>query len=184
MTKELTIGEKIRQLRIAKGLSVPAFAAKYNLNKANLYKWESGTKPSHHEDYIELEKILFSENNKTKNMANEEEQEYKSKNKDVKSKDLHGTDKTMETVYSLAESNKTLVDSHKLLVETNANLVGMIKVMSKTTGSVAQDIQKDVYAKLDNLLEAIAEVASGKKYHSKQEALATLGKNFYESTGS
>lgn len=58
MDKELTIGQKIRVLRKAKGLSVEEFAAKHNLNKANLYKWETGTKPSDPEDFIKLENIL------------------------------------------------------------------------------------------------------------------------------
>lgn len=76
-----------------------------------------------------------------------------------------------------AESNRILVESQQKLIETNAYLV---TVKTKTTGNDDQDIPPAVHAKLDNLLEAIAEVGSGKKWHSKQEALATLGKSFYE----
>ena len=84
-----------------------------------------------------------------------------------------GGNRAMETLYSLAESNK-------VLVETNAELAGMLKsVFYKATGGYRQDIPTDVYSKLDNLLEVLAEVGSGKKWRSKEEALATLGKRFY-----
>jgi len=184
MAQQKTIGERIKAFRLSKGLSVPAFAKMYNLNKANLYKWEGGTKPSHYEDGIELEKILFSETIPNNNVLNDGEATYKTTKKSIKSKDLQNPNKAIETVYNLAESNKTLVDSHKLLVETNANLVSMIKSITKTIGDSGQDNAAGVEAKFDVLLEAIAEVAAGKRYHSKQEAVATLGKLFYARSGS
>jgi len=81
-----------------------------------------------------------------------------------------------------AESNKILAESQRQLVNTNAELVNLYK--EKSTGNAGQGNAADVEAKFDVLLEAIAEVASGKKYHSKQEAVATLGKRFYARSGS
>lgn len=81
-----------------------------------------------------------------------------------------------------AQSSKILAESQKQLVNTNAELVTLYK--QNATGSADQDKSVGVQSKLDTLLEAIAEVASGKKYHSKQEALATIGKKFYEHSGS
>ncbi len=83
-----------------------------------------------------------------------------------------------------SESSKILAESQKQLVATNAELVTMYKNNRNATGGSEPDITKDVYAKLDNLLEVIASVAAGERYESKQEALATLGRNFYLSSGS
>lgn len=52
------IGLRLRTLRTSEGLSVPKFAAKYNINKENLYKWEKGTIPSDPKEYKYLESIL------------------------------------------------------------------------------------------------------------------------------
>lgn len=60
---EQPLGERLKQFRRQKGLSVAAFSKKYNINKDNLYKWEKGTKPSDYKDAIELERILFMETN-------------------------------------------------------------------------------------------------------------------------
>jgi phage repressor protein C with HTH and peptisase S24 domain len=58
MDKELTIGEKIKAFRKGIPLSAKDFAAKYQLNIDNLYKWEKGTKPSDPADFLKLERIL------------------------------------------------------------------------------------------------------------------------------
>jgi len=81
-----------------------------------------------------------------------------------------------------AESGKILAESQKQLVNTNAELVSLYK--HSATGNADEGKSADVQSKLDTLLEAIAEVAAGKKFHSKQEALATIGKKFYERSGS
>ncbi len=172
MAKQLTIGEKIKALRLAKGLSVPAFAKKYNLNKENLH-----TKPSRHEDYVELEKILFMENVPRATMLNEEEAAYDQPKKDNKSKELHSSSRAMDTIYTLSESNK-------IAIQTNADLAALLKaVTEKSTAGSTADTLKDVYAKLDNLLAMIAAVAAGERYESQQEAIATLGRKFYLNAG-
>jgi len=61
MATEQPIGEKIKEFRKSKSLTIKAFAKIYGLEVANLYKWEKGTKPSDQEDYKKLEQILNGE---------------------------------------------------------------------------------------------------------------------------
>lgn len=59
-------------------------------------------------------------------------------------------------------------------------LTDQIKILKKKPiVSADQETTAGVESKLNALLEAIAEVGSGKRWHSKEEAIAALGKSFY-----
>lgn len=165
MNKQLPIGERIKKFRLSKGLSVKAFAEKYHLNKANLYKWEKGTRPSDYSDAIELEKILFSENGDQNHELAEQEIPIQSAKKDTKQKDLQNTSQVMETVQILA-------GNEKILCESNASLINII---DRLTANAAAQNHVTVSAIDPVVLELLLDFLQG-KYKSKQEALAVYNR--------
>ena len=84
-------------------------------------------------------------------------------------------DKAIETVNTLAESNK-------LAIQTNADLAAMLKAAmgGVPTENAGSETLKAFDAKLDAVLEAVAEVGSGKRYHSPEEARAAIGRRYFE----
>lgn len=189
MNKTLPLGERIKKFRLSKGLSAKAFADKYDLILANLYKWEKGTRPSDYDDMLKIESILSRQNSDITHLVNEPQAEYKTETpKEREMNDYMALKSIAESNRMLAESQmiaaesaKILAESQRQLVNTNADLVMLYR---QTTVGAGSGNVANVQAKLDMLLVTIAEVASGKKYHSKEEALATMGKRFYESSGS
>lgn len=135
---------------------------------------------------------LMGDNNKPttgQNQAQEANPEY------------HNGSVTMNAIMSLAESNKGLVESNKALVESNriiadanksiadANVVlaknneELIQLMKKPTESVSEESPLTFQSNLGKLLAAIAQVGSGKRWHSQEEAIAALHKEFYGDLG-
>lgn len=107
--------------------------------------------------------------------------------KTPKGKETRHTNLALDTVYSLAESNRVLADNNTIiaqsqlkLVETNSELAIMLKeVFKKTTVSAVSETESTSDAKFLGLLEVIAEIGVGHKWKSKQEGLALLGNKFY-----
>jgi len=78
----------------------------------------------------------------------------------------------MQAILNLTNSNKVLAESQKVMATIHSDLVELVKKSEcAAEGSPVTDL-----AKFSDLLEVIADVASGKRYKSKQEALAELNK--------
>lgn len=83
-----------------------------------------------------------------------------------------GSPLSMQAIVNLTHSNKVLAESNKVLAISHSDLVEMVKrSVNVEPGSQTSDL-----ARFSDLLEVIADVASGKRYKSKQEALAELSK--------
>jgi len=191
----MSAGSELKRIRGENNnVSVQKIAAKIGVDAERWRKWEAKDLNPREEDQLKIEKffgvdiqelnkihkVKFSSKNVPERLnsleMHEDQTEYQKG--DNKSNALNTSkDRAMDTLYSLAESNK-------ILVATNAELAGMLKsVFYKTTAGADQGNPSDVLSKLDTLLEVIAEVGSGKKWRSKQEAIATLGKRFYADSG-
>jgi hypothetical protein len=83
---------------------------------------------------------------------------------------------TIQALFNLTESNRVLAESNKSLADSHQVLVGMVK--GKFTAGEPEEIPAAVQSKLTDLLGLIAEVGSGKKWKSPQEAAAELHKRF------
>lgn len=84
-----------------------------------------------------------------------------------------------DTLLNLAESNRVLATSnlvfaeaHKRIADTNAELTMMLKA-SLTVGA-SQENQSDGPSTFDKILEAVAVIASGKKWATKEAAEKAL----------
>jgi hypothetical protein len=80
----------------------------------------------------------------------------------------------------LAEANRTLADAHKILAKNNEDLIFIMKE-SKTPLSPSKNLLNEP-ATFGALLEVLAEIGSGKKWHSKDEALAEVGRRLVVKT--
>lgn len=73
-----------------------------------------------------------------------------------------------------------LIGMLEKLVNTNAEVVGtnteLVSICKTVTANAGQGISKDVESRLDVLQEAIVEVGTGKRYHSKEEGHAKLSR--------
>jgi transcriptional regulator with XRE-family HTH domain len=84
-------------------------------------------------------------------------------------------DATGQALVNLTESNKILAESNKTLANSHAELVTMVKgVVPDQQGTSVTDL-----ARFSDFLEVLADVGSGKRWHSKKEALAELNKLLY-----
>lgn len=163
MTKMKTIGEKLKEFRESKGLNVKEFARLYDLVLANLYKWEKGTQPNQ-EDYLKLERIISSNGKSGSSVAPEQPKREVS---------------SIETMSTIAESNKIIAESNRILAEANEKLVvSNANLVSMLIDDSPSNIYSAAESKWHKFLELLAEVASGKRFDSKEEAIASMGTIF------
>lgn len=84
---------------------------------------------------------------------------------DVTDKDLPA-----KAIYNLTESSKDLSEANRILADNESRLISLLE----TTVGSQKGNPAVAAASVSDLLEWIAEVGSGKKWGSKQEALAEL----------
>jgi transposase-like protein len=73
---------------------------------------------------------------------------------------------------TLAEANKTLADAHKILARNNEDLIKMLR----PTENDVEDIPPAVAASFSGFLELLAQVGSGKRWKTPEEARAAVNK--------
>lgn len=78
----------------------------------------------------------------------------------------------MQAILNLTNSNKVLAESQKVMATIHSDLVELVK---KSERASAESSLADLSI-LSDFLEVLADVASGKRYGSKQQALAELNK--------
>jgi transcriptional regulator with XRE-family HTH domain len=181
---EKSIKERIGELIKSKKISVLQLAEQTGINSARIYKWyKENTNPKTDDAKI-LEKWLSSlekginNNNQAMEINQQVSRTIEAQMPNEKSMEI--IKGLMESNKVLSESNKTLADAHYLLAKTNSDLAEMAK---KATESEPQEIPAAVQSKLVQLLGYIAEVGSGKRWKSIDEAVAALHSEFYASKG-
>lgn len=112
-----------------------------------------------------------------KNISNEFKKELSAieapvLNEEVAEYGHNGSTLSMKAIVNLTQSNKVLAESNKILAISHSDLVEMVK----QSVHAEPGTQSDGLSMFSDLLEVIADVASGKRYKSKQEALAELNK--------
>ena len=149
-------------------LNVIKFAKKYGFTKENVYKWQGGTKPSDAEVLIKLESIL-NDCEDLENVTN-------------KIKDLRGNDNKVlpnrgeiNTLYTIAESNRLLADSNRILSEVNLKLANQV---IKVTVDDPLGIPPKMIPRFVSVLKLIA-TAGAKGWQTEAEALAEINNIFY-----
>jgi hypothetical protein len=80
----------------------------------------------------------------------------------------------------LAEANKTLADAHKIIAKNNQDLIVMMKDIKTNRSRLKTPLTEP--STLAALLELLAEMGTGKKWHSKAEALAEVGNRLFVKT--
>lgn len=176
------LGHNIKKYRKAKKLTQDSMAQLLGIPRSTYAEWEGDNATEPKGTYLRkiseiLEKSIDELYSKEgKNDVNEPGEEYKSNYLEKNT-----PNRALETVYSLAESNKTLVDSHKTLVETNADLVRMVQQMQKSpTVENELGIPLAFVSKFADLLGIVAELGVGKKlWKSPEEGRAELSRRFY-----
>ncbi|MFT3679809.1 MAG: helix-turn-helix transcriptional regulator [Ferruginibacter sp.] len=165
-----TIGQKIKDFRKVKRLSVKAFAEKYGFKQDSVYKWQKGTKPSDPEEYKKLESIL--ENNpKGKSLDDEDF------NPDQSLNDLIATNRKLaDAHYEMALAHKELALANNKHADNNAALINRLV----TTEDGQEETALSRVATFAELMRVVAEVGTGvKKWASLDEAVAELNNRVY-----
>lgn len=148
MSTKSGIGERIKEKRKAERLSAEDLAIKLNINRANVYKWEKGSKPSDPEEYKRLMDWL----NNGDNVPRIPEQKENDSKQNVDS----GT-----AIENLSQSNLILARS----VEKAISLIGSVQPGNPANPQLASDLQS-----------LIQEIASGKKQMSMEDVQKRLNK--------
>jgi len=79
-------------------------------------------------------------------------------------------DNLTEAILSITRSNEGLVRANTVIAEAN------LKLAEKVSASESEEIPLAVESRFSDLLELIAELGTGTRWKSKQEALAVLSK--------
>lgn len=167
-------GKQLREARKAAGFrSVSEFAEYLGVNKDNVYKWERGTRPNG-EDYQKVENFL---NRKMENVPHRTtrsgEMEKNSTQETERQQLLDMNSKMAEAMLIDARSRDKDATSRQQLTEINAQLSKKI-IERADQGSLL-----DVETRIGVLQELLAEVASGKKFGSRREAIAAFRTRLY-----
>lgn len=157
------IGTQIKTYRESRRLTKTEMGKMLNVSSQLLGQYESGRqKPK--VDFHTKWKEVFGESLIETNVSQGTEKELS----------VSSIMKIAQSNMILAEANKTLADAHIILARNNENLIGMVRA----TESVESEIPLAVQSKLTDLLGLIAEVGSGKRWKSPQEANAELHRRF------
>lgn len=167
----------------SQNISVTRFSRESGIPKARVYKWnQEGTNPKAEDERLILQ---WLDGDKSK-INGENANRGTSGDQQIGENSLPGN--TLETINKLADSNNKLADAalvrakaelvnaekEKSLVDSNADLT---KLLRSIAGSVGDKHINDP-AISPALLDVLAEIASGLRIHSKEEALQRLGIRF------
>ncbi len=98
------------------------------------------------------------------------------------------SDISMKSLFGLVESNKILAEANRNISEANRDLakntVLLTTMLNAATVNDHSEMPLTVVAKFADVLELLAEVGSGNKWHSKDEATAEIHRRFYGTTQS
>lgn len=163
-------GKEIKRLREEKNVSAEKLAELIGVKPERLRKWESRDVDPRELDKIKVEQYFGVTLDELGNLSNFDFNKGPQKDSGVDS--LKALSGLIETNKALAEANKTLADAHKIIANSNGKLVELARI---TVGDGKQ-IPLALESRFSDLLELVAEVGSGKKWHSKKEALAELSR--------
>lgn len=177
----MSFGSEIKRLRQDARISVQKIADLIGVDAERWRKWEDKNLTPRMEDTAIIENFFGMPLNKIgKLLSIKEFLNVPREVKQVPKKDtvIHHP-MTNEVLLELIKSNFAQAEAHKVLSEANLILArnneNLITKM-QSSADAAQETSVDVSASFADLLELLAEIASGKKFRSKQEALAELSK--------
>lgn len=163
-------------------ISVPKFALEADIPKDRIYKWkQEDTSPKADDvekinSWLAAKKLekppkMYSATELRESVVQEDQVPYGSPDR------AYLTNKAVTSIAEsnkiLAEANRTLADAHKILARNNEELITMIKPATVNDG---QGMTEAFSARFSDLLELLAQVGSGKKWKSVEEARAALNK--------
>lgn len=182
-------GNEIKRLRIKAQKSAAEVAALMGVNAERLRKWEQrDVDPKDSADINRVEKF-FGTSLDNLSKLNEFDFGQDGTKRDSGEEYWHEkNDLTNQTILNLAESNRIMAEANKVQSEANRIQAESNRLLSESnkqlvdyiTAGAGAEIPANVAARFEDLLELIAEVASGSKFHSQQEAAAVLRKRFYD----
>lgn len=166
-------GKDIKAKRKAFNWSAKKLAEVLNVNKDNIYKWEKGTKISDPEEYLRVQEWLKSgklENvpHGTSNLS-DSQPNYGQQAK---------TDDTYKIILNLSESSIRHADAALLREHNYKETMDRLK----SIGGDPEQMPPASEARLNKVLEILAEIGSGqKKWKTFDEGVSELYRIFYGS---
>lgn len=167
------LGRKILDARVKKKWSQTIMAKRLGISLRQYSKYESGQFPKYKTDILQkIDRLLGTSIMESINeqivphetSLSEPEVKYEGKKNDQAL--------TMQALVNLTESNRILAESNKTLARSHEELVMMVK----STGSVEPKINTGLEARFSRLLHLIAQVGSGSRWDTIDEAEEALGK--------
>lgn len=148
----------VKKLREEFKLSQQELAEKTGIPKGRINAWEQrGTQPKL-ADYNVL--VSFFENLRSQK-TNTKTEEF----------NVHGGSPSMTAIVNLTEANRQMAESNNKLADGHIRLIAL---MEKATVGAGVENQSDGPSTFDKILEAVAVIASGKKWATKEAAEKAL----------
>lgn len=169
------VTDLLRELK-KRNVSVAKFAKEAKIPKGRIYKWNKEGNNPKYEDVSKInkwlgkttmEKSIHGDERDATSLVNDPDKKYGND-----TSPLQAVIHIAASNKVLAEANLKLADAHKILAKNNQDLITMIK----PTVNDGQQIPEVVAARFSGLLELLAQVGSGKKWKSVEEARAALSK--------
>lgn len=154
-------------------MSVPEFSELSGIPKDRIYKWkQKGTYPKAEDEKVIYKWINGEKLDESPNNVQEMEMRYSTSQKPVDTSQSDILAKLTQSNLNLSEANKSQSKANE---QQTANEARLIALLEKAEG-VQKESPSIVLSMIPGLLEAMAEIASGTRYHSVEEAKAILGK--------
>lgn len=162
-------GEDIRKKRKSLQLTVDELASIIGVKSDNLYKWEKGTRPNNAEDYLKVENWLTGKLESVPHETPRQEDRPRVVNE---GESKYG-ESFSDRILRLMESNNRILEQQ---ARTNTNLSETNRRLSDELINSRTESKNplDDPSKWADLRELLADLASGKRFRSKQEAVAAI----------
>lgn len=176
--------QNLKLIRLVADKTQPEFGKMFNATKAMMVSYEKGKAGP---DSLFLSRLSSYSGVPESDLMNKSLKEQDLKIKKVEKLENGQIEEplAMATMRDLAASNKVIAESNKALAESNKSLARsneQLVEMVKPIAGVQSESPATVDSKFSTLLELIADVGSGKRWKSKNEAVAELS-NFVHGTG-
>jgi transcriptional regulator with XRE-family HTH domain len=169
----LQIHEKIERARVSAGLSQKEMAEKLGIKRSTYQYWEKITPGL--DKINQVARVLKLPNDYFFGKSDETEQAPKQDNDEKVSSTMDAIRSLVESNKALSDANKTLADAHLIIAKGNEELIQLAKGAIANVAARTPVIAPAIFPQL---LVTLAEIGSGKKWKSVEEAAAVLNKRF------